>query len=124
MSLSGAGRARCKHEGVLYTDAVTRDSAAARSPALLEQFLTSPLLTEVIHRGQVEMRRENDRHLMATKRLFRLLDTHGLVGKLGEAHVPDTLRFPVPDLIVEVLSPSTEARDRGVKFDDPIAETG
>jgi len=31
---------------------------------------------------------------------------------------PDTLRFPVPDLVVEVLSPSTEARDRGVKFRD------
>lgn len=30
----------------------------------------------------------------------------------------DTLRFPVPDLIVEVLSPSTEFRDRGIKFQD------
>ncbi len=31
---------------------------------------------------------------------------------------PDTLKFPIPDLIVEVLSPSTEARDRGIKFQD------
>lgn len=30
----------------------------------------------------------------------------------------DTLKFPVPDLVVEVLSESTEARDRGVKFED------
>lgn len=30
----------------------------------------------------------------------------------------DTLRFPIPDLIVEVLSPSTEFRDRGIKFKD------
>jgi Uma2 family endonuclease len=30
----------------------------------------------------------------------------------------DTLRFPVPDLVVEVLSPSTESRDRGIKFQD------
>lgn len=30
----------------------------------------------------------------------------------------DTLRFPIPDLIIEVLSPSTEARDRGIKFQD------
>ena len=29
-----------------------------------------------------------------------------------------TLRFPVPDLAVEVLSRSTEDRDRGVKFED------
>ncbi len=31
---------------------------------------------------------------------------------------PDTMKFPVPDLAVEVLSQSTEARDRGVKFED------
>jgi len=30
----------------------------------------------------------------------------------------DTLKFPIPDLIVEVLSDSTSARDRGVKFQD------
>ncbi len=30
----------------------------------------------------------------------------------------DQVRFPAPDLIVEVLSPSTEAVDRGIKFDD------
>lgn len=33
----------------------------------------------------------------------------------------DTLKFPVPDLIVEVLSSSTEQRDRGVKFEDYAA---
>ncbi len=31
---------------------------------------------------------------------------------------PDTMKFPVPDLAVEVLSSSTESRDRGVKFED------
>ena len=30
----------------------------------------------------------------------------------------DTMKFPVPDMVVEVLSPSTETRDRGVKFED------
>ena len=30
----------------------------------------------------------------------------------------DTTIFPVPQFIVEVLSPSTEERDRGTKFDD------
>jgi Uma2 family endonuclease len=34
---------------------------------------------------------------------------------------PDTMKFPVPDFIVEVLSESTEARDRGVKFEDYAA---
>ncbi len=104
------------------------------------------------------------RHLMAAKRLFGLLDAHARVWSLGLVHMEkamtcfprndyepdimffgpaklslihaDTLKFPVPDLIVEVLSPSTEARDRGIKFQDyalhgvgeywiidPVAET-
>jgi Uma2 family endonuclease len=33
----------------------------------------------------------------------------------------DALRFPAPDLVVEVLSPSTEARDRSVKMEDYAA---
>lgn len=31
---------------------------------------------------------------------------------------PETMKFPVPDFVVEVLSDSTESRDRGVKFED------
>ena len=146
------------------------------SVALIEQIKASPLLPEIIQEGQAELLREralrmkfyNDitpeqkwefingevimhspalnRHLKATKRLFRLIDQHCLTQGCGEAHVekamtsfprndyepdisffgiakaslitPDTLKFPVPDLIVEVLSPSTEARDRGIKFTD------
>ncbi|MCU0871687.1 MAG: Uma2 family endonuclease [Pirellulaceae bacterium] len=30
----------------------------------------------------------------------------------------DTMKFPIPDFVVEVLSDSTESRDRGVKFED------
>jgi len=28
------------------------------------------------------------------------------------------MQFPAPDLVIEVLSPATEATDRGVKFQD------
>lgn len=34
---------------------------------------------------------------------------------------PGQMRFPAPDLIAEVLSPSTRRRDRGVKFEDYAA---
>lgn len=34
---------------------------------------------------------------------------------------PDQVKFPAPDFVVEVLSPSTEDRDRGVKFLDYAA---
>ncbi len=33
----------------------------------------------------------------------------------------DQMKFPAPDFIVEVLSPSTEATDRGIKFQDYAA---
>lgn len=36
---------------------------------------------------------------------------------------PDQMRFPAPDLVVEVISESTEQNDRGVKFDDYAAHS-
>jgi len=87
-----------------------------------------------------------NRHLVATKQLYDLMSAYVRTRSLGIVHIekamtsfsrndyepdvmffgtakasmigPDTLRFPVPDLIVEVISPSTEKRDRGVKFED------
>jgi len=38
--------------------------------------------------------------------------------EVADTFLPDTMFFPVPDFIVEVLSSSTEKRDRGVKFVD------
>ena len=87
-----------------------------------------------------------NRHLLATQRFYNLLNAYAITRKLGEVRVEkamtsfprndyepdviffgqtksalidvDTLNFPIPDLIVEVLSPSTEQRDRGIKFKD------
>ncbi len=36
----------------------------------------------------------------------------------SQSFTPEQTVFPVPDFIVEILSPSTEGRDRGVKFED------
>ena len=86
------------------------------------------------------------KHLRATKRLMNLLQNYVQLRRLGEVftekalvtltrndYEPDIcffnqskaaafddnqMTFPAPDLIVEVLSDSTESRDRGVKFDD------
>lgn len=161
---------------------------------LLESLLESPVLPELIQEAQRALGREQalrrkfyedvtpehkwefiqgevvmhspalNRHLLATQRLFRLMDTFAVTRQLGQVRTeeamtsfsrndyepdimffgpakaalihPDTLHFPVPDLAVEVLSPSTEKRDRGVKFQDyalhgvaeywivdPVAET-
>lgn len=39
----------------------------------------------------------------------------------SQAFVADQMIFPAPDFVCEVLSPSTESRDRGVKFEDYAA---
>ncbi|MFT5127832.1 MAG: Uma2 family endonuclease [Rhodothermales bacterium] len=87
-----------------------------------------------------------NQHLDVTKYVLTLLDAYVRVPQLGTVKVekclcvfprndyepdvvffglekmaglaPDTLKFPPPDLAVEVLSTSTEERDRGVKFED------
>ncbi|HQE93780.1 MAG TPA: Uma2 family endonuclease [Anaerolineae bacterium] len=38
-----------------------------------------------------------------------------------QALLPDQMKFPAPDLVVEVLSPSTAENDRGIKFVDYAA---
>ena len=87
-----------------------------------------------------------NRHLLAKARLVKLLNTHVPLHRLGAVRDekclcvfprndyepdivffgpektatlrPETMKFPVPDFAVEVLSESTEGRDRGVKFED------
>ena len=88
-------------------------------------------------------------HLDSTKLILKLLDTFVSLRGLGSVmsekclcvfprndYEPDivffgseksgtlsneTLKFPVPDFVVEVLSESTKERDRGVKFEDYAA---
>ena len=87
-----------------------------------------------------------NRHLDITGNIFQLLKTFVTIHGMGQVKsekclcvfprndyepdvvffgpdksailTPDTMKFPVPDLAVEVLSQSTAARDRGVKFED------
>ncbi len=89
------------------------------------------------------------RHSIASQNLFTLLNIHvrkhqlGLVGyekwlialtrndyepdivyfgpEKAQTFGLDQMKFPAPDFIVEVLSPSTEATDRGIKFQDYAA---
>ena len=88
-------------------------------------------------------------HNTATGNLFKLIDTYATIHDLGFVGIekilitltrndyepdicffreaiassfqPDQMQFPVPDFIVEVLSPSTEKHDRETKFVDYAA---
>jgi Uma2 family endonuclease len=90
-----------------------------------------------------------NRHLRVTKQVLRLLDIFVIKRELGlvqseqcltvfprNDYEPDivffgsekaatlsdrTFKFPVPDLVVEIFSSSTESRDRGIKFTDYAA---
>lgn len=87
-----------------------------------------------------------NQHLDVTGSLFKLIHTYVSLRQLGQVKAekclcvfprndyepdivffgpeksssltPETMKFPVPDLAVEVLSASTERTDRGVKFED------
>jgi len=89
------------------------------------------------------------KHNVAVGNLFSLLKAHVMAHQLGWVGIetilvsltrndyepdlcfftattaagfrPDQMRFPAPDFVVEVLSASTAANDRGVKFDDYAA---
>jgi Uma2 family endonuclease len=144
--------------------------------AILQSLLDSPALPKLVEAGRKVLDREQklrekfyeditpehkwefiqgevimhspalNRHLQATKAIFKLMESHVSTNNLGDVQIekamtsfprndyepdlmffgvgkmglisPDTLRFPIPDLIVEVLSPSTENHDRGIKFED------
>jgi Uma2 family endonuclease len=99
---------------------------------------------EIIYHSPVRLRHDN-----ASGNLYRLLSSYVSLHDLGyvgheklmislsrndyepdicffsaekaAGFEPDQMRFPAPDLIVEVLSASTAANDRGIKFDDYAA---
>ncbi len=112
-------------------------------------WLTPEVKAEFIN-GEIVMHSPTKgRHLFASQRLFTLLEVYvGMKGS-GVVHTEkalvaltrndyepdicywkpvkadtfndDTMQHPAPDLVVEVLSQSTEARDRGITFEDYAA---
>lgn len=102
--------------------------------------------TEFINGEVIVHSPDKAKHIEVRERMTRLLGTHVAAHELGwlggekaltvftrNDYMPDivffgkakaakiqddTMKFPVPDFVVEILSPSTRKRDRGVKFDD------
>lgn len=102
--------------------------------------------TEFINGEQVVHSPAKFKHTATIGNLYRLLSTYVMIHDLGwvgfekvlisltrndyEPDIcffsaataaefqPDQMRFPAPELAVEVFSASTEANDRGIKFED------
>jgi Uma2 family endonuclease len=124
-------------------------SDEARRRAEFHDWLTDSVKAEFIN-GEVTVHSPvRFSHQRVSFRAAKLLDAYASVRQLGvvghekllihltrndyepdvcwwgpeksSAFQPNTMFFPPPDLVVEVLSRSTEANDRGVKFEDYAA---
>lgn len=78
---------------------------------LIEPLRHSPQLPQAIAILQAELEAEFPRNDYEPDVVFFGPDKSSSLS-------PDTMKFPVPDMAVEVLSQSTKVRDRGVKFED------
>lgn len=128
-------------------DELTAILAAERQRRLkFYEEMTPEMKVEFIEGEVVLHSPARNRHLDVTTRIATLLAAFTNARELGEVKIEkclcvfprndyepdvvffgrekaaglrhDTMKFPVPDLVVEVISESTEARDRGVKFQD------
>ena len=128
-----------------------RDELEKEKKARLDfrDWLTDDIKAEFIN-GEIVMHSPVKRgHLEVSENLFRLLSIYVLMNKLGRVSIekaliglkrndyePDlvywnneqakdfnqeTMVHPVPSLVVEILSKSTKARDKGIKFKDYAA---
>ena len=133
-----------------YVDSLNRTLALERQRReQFYEELTEDGKCEFIN-GKVLMHSPAKRkHINVTKNLSRLLSTFVEERELGEVYAEkalcvfprndyepdlcffsrtkvqqltdDTLKFPMPDFVVEVLSETTEDNDRGLKFEDYAA---
>ena len=121
-------------------DAARRRFRETRDEDVRAEFINGEVITQMSSR---------DRHMLSVKFIAALVDLFVRSRKRGAVrveqaltefprndYVPDicfwpsaksvhftgeTTHYPVPDFICEVLSPITESRDRGVKFEDYAA---
>ena len=68
--------------------------------------------------GQVRV----EKALVETQRNDFEPDVSVWLKERADAFTPELMYYPAPDLVVEVLSKSTEKNDRGIKYEDYLSE--
>ncbi len=91
------------------------------SPAINKHLLISNYLSKILH-FYVD---ENNLGVVYVEKALITLERNDYEPDLcffknekAEKFTDETLLFPAPDLVVEILSKSTKKNDRGIKFDD------
>ena len=93
----------------------------AHSPAKLQHNRATLLLAQLLNLYSIE----HDLGFVGVEKMMITLtrndyepDICYFRSEKADEFKEDQILFPAPDLIVEVISPSTESRDRGIKFKD------
>jgi len=141
--------ARSPQLGLIYRDLTKMWERELRARERFYRNLQDGEKSEFINGEIIVHSPDKLKHVEVRKRVTKLLDTcveannPGLVGdekllvcltrndympdvvfyglEKASQLEPDQLKFPAPDLVVEVLSAGTRRRDRGVKFEDYAA---
>lgn len=92
-------------------------SSPAKNKHLVVVANLSSILTQFARKNRVGVVR-GEKALIRLRRNDFEPDLCFFRKEIADTFEPDTILFPVPDFVVEVLSKSTEKRDRGIKFID------
>lgn len=109
------------HEKGEFINGETIMHSPARDSHNLTRALIERLLSTAIDAGKAPGRIVSEKAMCAFTRNDYEPDVAWFGPDKAKLIGPDTTLYPVPDFIVEILSPATRKRDRGVKFDDYAA---
>lgn len=109
------------HEKGEFINGETIMRSPARDSHNLTRALIERLLSTAIDAGKAPGRIVSEKAMCAFTRNDYEPDVAWFGPDKAKLIGPDTTLYPVPDFIVEILSPATRKRDRGVKFDDYAA---
>jgi Uma2 family endonuclease len=88
----------------------------ATTEKTIQQLIRSPRLPLVMQQLQSILQAEQEKRQRFYKEISETQKAEFINGEVkAQAFTRDQTKFPVPDLVVEILSDSTEAIDRGVK---------
>jgi Uma2 family endonuclease len=97
---------------IMHSPAKLKHTEARKKLSFILEAYISMTETGVVH---------DETSLVSLTRNDYLPDILFFTKEKAASFKPDTWKYPAPDFVVEILSDSTEANDRGIKMDDYAA---